>query len=159
MNQSETNIEGESSNVNSPKLSPKGIDLLGIPHFTSQVERTSQTSSMAPPLCIESEETFEYEFTCIFTNTTPMFIGMWDNDDLSACQRVSACNLDKEEITYNTETGMGFFTTSDGLRWCFKKLPAHRSIGPFHPIGEMETRSRKVVQTSPITADEILSTL
>jgi hypothetical protein len=85
------------------------------------------------------EGKMEYEFTCIATDSKPMFIGLWDTDDLSACQRVAAQKFGRDEIVYDSETGIGFFNTVDGLRWCFKKKPVIRAVGPFNQINEGKT--------------------
>jgi len=86
-----------------------------------------------------------------------MYIHLYDVDDLSALQRVTAQVMDREEITYHKETGIGFFQTLDGLRWCFKKQPYKKSIGPHNGIeagGEEESPKRKAQ-----TADDILAGL
>ena len=156
MNQSEINTDEESSSGNSPPQSPKGIDLSAIPHFTpSTTERQTQNLSMAPPSCNERPSHFEYEFSTIFDGRIS-FITLWDDDDLSAAQRACCCNLDKNQITYNEETGNGFFKVRDE-DWCFRKEPYQRSWGPHNQVETFKPEPSK--KLSPTTADEILATL
>jgi hypothetical protein len=61
--------------------------------------------------------------------------------------------VDKEQINYNETTGIGFFSTSDGLRWCFKKEPYQRSIGPLNDITGAAAKRHKQ------SADKILEEL
>ena len=130
-----TNAEVEPSNANLPTQKVEGLNLLDLPVFTrSRTVTPVESSFSAPRSYDDGKVVFEYEFTCIFTDSKPMFIGLWDTDDLSACQRVSAYNMDREEIVYNKESGIGFFSSPDGLRWCFKKQVFDRSIGPFNNI-------------------------
>lgn len=160
-NQSPT-AEDTPSKPNSPTPSLGGMNLSDIPHFSpfsqlrSPESRQTSTLPSAPVSYDDGKVEYEYEFTCIFTDNKPMFVGLWDADDLTACQRVAAQNFGPEEIVYNEKTGIGFFSTVDGLRWCFKKQPVYRSIGPINPIGLVDDKPlRKVTQT----AEDILASL
>ena len=162
MNQSETNTEEGCSSGDSPPPSPKGIDLSAIPHFsTSTGERQPQSmssQSLAPPSCNEREPTFEYEFSVCPSGGTPLFVTLWDTDDLSAAQRACCCNLLKEQITYSP-TGNAFFKVRDE-DWCFKKEPYQGSWSTHNQV-EVQPNEIKPIhhKSSPITADAILATL
>lgn len=151
--------EGKSSNSNLQPQSPRGINLLDIPVLRpSKTESSSnrQDLSFSAPLSYDDGKV-EYEFTCIATDSTPMFVGLWDTDDLSACQRVSACKMDRDEIVYDQSTGVGFFKTVDGLRWCFRKSPIQRTAGPFNLLdarGDEEKTTK-----SKATADDIIASI
>jgi hypothetical protein len=150
MNQSSTNIDVDSSNVDSPKQQTAGLSLLDIPCFTPQVPETSTESSLCVPNQIEKEPTFEYEFSVCPSGGTPLFVTLWDKDDLSAAQRACCCNLEREQITYS-ETGNAFFKVRDE-DWCFRKEPFQHSWTR-NKIESVKPKS------SPITADAILATL
>lgn len=149
-NQLKTNTAEGCSNEDLPKPSPKAIVLSDIPHFTPSTTKAQESSSLAPPLWNEKVDQFEYEFT-IYVGRGPLFVTLWDLDDVTACQRACACNLTKDQITYS-ETGIGFFKVRDE-DWCFKKQPFQRSWQLHHEIEKPTPKS------SPATADEILATL
>jgi hypothetical protein len=166
-NQSSTNTDVDSLNVDSPKQPTVASSLLDIPCFTPRVHETSTESSLCAPDRIEKEPTFEYEFT-VSISGTPQFVTLWDTDDVAACQRACACNVTAGEITYNPKTGIGFFHVR-GEDWCFKKQPYQRSWQLHNKVlaegeGTPEQLKRwdkftKPPKSSPITADAILATL
>lgn len=91
---------------------------------------------------------------------TPLFVTLWDTDDLSACQRACACNLSREQIVYS-ETGNGFFKVRDE-DWCFRKEPYQRSWGPHNEVEKFEIKQTALPKRHQFkipTADEILASL
>jgi hypothetical protein len=151
-NQSSTNTDVDSLNVDSPKQPTVASSLLDIPCFTPRVHETSTESSLCAPDRIEKELTFEYEFT-IYVGGTPLFVSLWDTNDLSACQRACACNVTGDQITYS-ETGIGFFRVRDE-DWCFKKQPYQRTWQLHNKVEE----PKPIRKSSPTTTDAILATL
>jgi hypothetical protein len=133
------------------------------------LQRTGEnvTSGNEIPRASNRIETFEYEFSVCPVGGTPLFVTLWDTDDLSAAQRACCCNLTKEQIVYS-ETGNGFFKVRDE-DWCFKKEPYQRSWQLHNKVlaegeGTPEQLKRwdkftKPPKSSPITADAILATL
>jgi len=127
-----------------------------IPILPGTRERITDTSEI--PLSSNRIETFEYEFSVCPAGGTPLFVTLWDRDDLSAAQRACCCNVSREQITYS-ETGNGFFKVRDE-DWCFKKEPYQGSWSTHNQV-EVHPNEIKPIphKSSPITADAILATL
>lgn len=105
---------------------------------------------------IEREATYEYEFAFKCTDGSPCFCYLWDTDDLRACQRISCSNLEREQLSYNSETGVGFFQIA-GVCWSFRKEVYQRSIPPGHRIEVTESEQKEKGQQT--NADDILASL
>lgn len=157
MNQLQTNTVGDCSNEDLPKPSPRVIVSSDIPHFTPSPTK-QESSSLAPLSWNEKVEQFEYEFT-IYVDRGPLFVTLWDLDDVTACQRACACNITKDQITYS-ETGIGFFHARDE-DWCFKKQPYQRSWGLHNQVaaGTDLPEPVRALKRGSMSPEEILATL
>jgi hypothetical protein len=139
-------METSSSTVGSTESLVSSIPILqGTRERTTDISGIPQASNQ-----IEREPTFEYEFSVCPSGGTPLFVTLWDRDDLSAAQRACCSNLSREQITYSP-TGNAFFKVRDE-DWCFRKEPFQHSW----TRNKIETVKPK---SSPTTADEILATL
>ena len=123
--------EEKSLSKESPLPVQKAFELSDIPHFTttnqelpSFGEPSSCTTQPSNPTSEETTE-YEYEFSCLY-NGHLSFVGIFDSNDISACERLLHRPVDPSEITYSS-TGNGFVKDEE-FKFTFTKRPFERSV-------------------------------
>ena len=134
----------------------RAVDLQSIPVFARNTTKLTNDVIESGGEPIKESPEYEYEFSCTIDGHCS-FIGLYDSNDVSACERITHRPVKAEEIAYS-DTGNGFINDNFGLSYTFTKQHFKRSWESYADIkAGVKLEAKQQRRKTPTAADVLAS--